>query len=184
MTDLISGDTVSKGFSNEGQILLSINQGKNYNLTLKKDAYFIHSENINTSEHFSADMPFVVEVLLYPVNTIPEKAIVLNNLFFKTASAELLPSSRTEIQNLVTFLNENKTLKIKIIGHTDDVGNDQNNLILSEARAKAVFDALIGYGVETSKLAYEGRGEREPITQNDTEEGRSKNRRTEFIVIK
>ena len=76
----------------------------------------------------------------------------------------------------------NSTLKIQINGHTDDVGTDIDNQKLSEQRAKSVMNALIARGINPIRISYIGYGESKPITSNDTEEGRSTNRRTEFVL--
>jgi outer membrane protein OmpA-like peptidoglycan-associated protein len=108
---------------------------------------------------------------------------VLNNIFFETASASLLPSSDPELNKLVWTLRNHVTMKIEIRGHTDDVGDDHSNQVLSEARAKSVYDYLVGRGIESSRLTYKGFGETQPIADNSTPEGRKQNRRTEFRVV-
>ena len=80
-------------------------------------------------------------------------------------------------------MNANTNSKIKIIGHTDNVGNDNDNLTLSQNRANAVVNALIKLGINPSRLTSEGKGESMPIADNTSEEGKSQNRRTEFIVF-
>ena len=134
--------------------------------------------------------PFVYEIYLRPIEAevaTSEKAepipIVLNNIFFETASASLLKRSDPEINNLIALMSSNDNLRIKIIGHTDDVGKEIDNKRLSEDRAKAVYDRLITGGIAKTRLAYEGRGESQPIADNTTPEGRQRNRRTEFIVL-
>ena len=113
-----------------------------------------------------------------------ETAIVLENIFFEFGSSELKESSNKEIQRLFNLLNFHKSLKIKIIGHTDNIGEDSDNLELSKERAKAVSDAIVAAGISQTRIQYEGKGETLPVETNETEEGREKNRRTEFILIK
>ncbi|GAB1370735.1 hypothetical protein MASR1M45_07970 [Candidatus Kapaibacterium sp.] len=74
-------------------------------------------------------------------------------------------------------------LKFDIQGHTDNVGSIEYNQSLSDRRAKAVYDALIIRGIDERRLRYRGFGMSKPIALNDTEFGRSRNRRTEFIII-
>ena len=88
-----------------------------------------------------------------------------------------------KLSSCIIFLNIENDIKIQIIGHTDDIGNDQDNQILSEKRAQAVFDALVAKGIDANRLSYLGLGESSPISTNETEEGRRKNRRTEFVVL-
>ena len=95
----------------------------------------------------------------------------------------LSSASQFEIEKLFEFLQSNKNIKIKITGHTDNVGADNDNLKLSELRAKAVLDALIKKGIDQARLSYEGKGKSMPIADNSTADGRKANRRTEFVVI-
>ena len=73
-------------------------------------------------------------------------------------------------------------MKIEIGGHTDNIGSQEHNLKLSQNRAKAVFDYLVANGINSSRLSYKGYSFSKPISNNETEQGRALNRRTEFIV--
>ena len=81
------------------------------------------------------------------------------------------------------MLKEQTELHIRITGHTDNVGDDEANLILSTERAKAVYTELSSWVLKPAALSYEGKGEKEAIASNDSPEGRAANRRTEFYVI-
>jgi outer membrane protein OmpA-like peptidoglycan-associated protein len=81
------------------------------------------------------------------------------------------------------YLRENNSLKVAIHGHTDNVGNDGENLKLSENRAKAVYSFLTTLNIEASRLSYKGFGETKPLAGNDSEAGRAQNRRTEFVIL-
>jgi outer membrane protein OmpA-like peptidoglycan-associated protein len=72
---------------------------------------------------------------------------------------------------------------VEIGGHTDNVGSDESNLQLSDSRAKSVVEYLVSKGIDASRLTYKGYGETQPIADNESDEGRAKNRRTEFRVI-
>ena len=87
------------------------------------------------------------------------------------------------MSDLATFLLENPSVTIHITGHTDAVGTDEANQILSEGRANAVRNDLIQRGVAAERMTAEGKGEKEPVADNDTEEGRQLNRRVEFVII-
>ncbi len=190
--ELLSLDTVNT-VSNlitsiNGKLLCTIRPGE-YSLNISKEGFLFHSENIILTEGASLAEPFVYEVFLQPIEpavelTIEEPTpIVLNNIFFEVGSARLLDRSNGEIIKLKELLTSNSQLMIKIIGHTDNVGSDSANKKLSDNRAKAVYDKLISYGISSSRIAYEGRGESQPVADNDTEAGRQKNRRTEFIIL-
>ena len=101
-----------------------------------------------------------------------------------TGSANLRSESFTELGKLKDLLTENPSMAIEIYGHTDNVGSDQANQTLSENRAHAVFDYLVGHGIGKTRLAFKGFGETTPIDSNDTEDGRQSNRRTEFVIVK
>ncbi len=109
--------------------------------------------------------------------------IRLENIFFEFDKAELLADSRKELDKLVDILTDYPHLKIEIGGHTDNVGSDDYNQNLSEARAKSVVDYLIEEDVNPERLTYRGYGSIRPITSNSTDLGRSLNRRVEFMIL-
>jgi len=95
-----------------------------------------------------------------------------------------LPASSTaEIDRLVDILTKNKSYKMEIAGHTDNVGSKSDNLELSEQRAKAVVDALVMKGISAARLSYKGYGEEQPLDTNETIIGRQNNRRTTFKIL-
>lgn len=115
---------------------------------------------------------------------VEDKPVVLRNVLFDTNSSVILESSFAELDELVKYLNLKKDKKIDISGHTDNVGSDSANQKLSEARAKSVMDYLIQKGIGATRLTAIGQGEKIPVDSNDTFEGRQKNRRVEFIILK
>jgi outer membrane protein OmpA-like peptidoglycan-associated protein len=108
--------------------------------------------------------------------------LAAKNIFFRTGLAELLPASFTSLNDVVKILNENPTYKIQINGHTDNAGDVLMNQSLSEARAAAVRNYIKGKGIDESRLFSTGYGEINPIADNNTESGRTQNRRVEMIV--
>ena len=108
--------------------------------------------------------------------------VKIENLFFATNKTYILPQSEQAMSDLANFLMENQTVKIHIVGHTDAVGTDEANQILSEGRANSVRNDLIKRGVAAERMTAEGKGEKEPVADNDTEEGRQLNRRVEFTI--
>ena len=112
------------------------------------------------------------------------KEIVLENVLFETNKSSLLKESYTALDILLNQLVLQKTVTIEIKGHTDNTGDKIKNKELSEKRAKAVLDYLVSKNISISRLSYRGLGGEEPIATNDTEEGRKKNRRVAFVVIK
>jgi outer membrane protein OmpA-like peptidoglycan-associated protein len=109
--------------------------------------------------------------------------IVLRNILFETGKFILLPESIAELEKIVSILRENPALKVQISGHTDNVGKDADNLVLSASRAKAVVEYIITKGIAAARLTHKGFGAAQPVGDNATEPGRTLNRRTEMTVI-
>lgn len=113
----------------------------------------------------------------------PAKTFNLDDVHFETNKAILLSKSFPTLDELVEVLLLKKTMNVEIAGHTDAVGDDASNLILSQKRAESVVNYLIQKGVPASQLVPKGYGESAPIADNDTLEGRKENRRTEARVL-
>jgi OmpA-OmpF porin, OOP family len=108
----------------------------------------------------------------------------LKNIYFDFDKTTLKSESFTELDKVVEFLKQNRTVEIEITGHTDSKGSDDYNLNLSQGRSQSVVDYIIGRGIDSYRLAAHGYGETKPIDSNDTETGRANNRRVEFTVVK
>jgi outer membrane protein OmpA-like peptidoglycan-associated protein len=111
------------------------------------------------------------------------QAYVIEDILYTTASAELNQNSKVILKAFARYLIENKTMKIVIQGHTDDVGDEEKNLQLSDDRARVVKEYLASQGVSKSRMQSQGFGETQPKLENETEEARAKNRRTEFKIV-
>lgn len=112
------------------------------------------------------------------------EVVTLKNVFFQTGKYKLLDISIVELDKVVQMLNEHTAMCIELGGHTDNVGRADYNQKLSEQRAKAVYDYLVGHGVSADRLSYKGYGSEQPVGDNSTPEGRRQNRRTVFTIIK
>lgn len=106
-----------------------------------------------------------------------------SGILFDVNKSELKPAAITNIQNLAKSLKDNPGTNVTIIGHTDNTGSDEYNARLSERRAESVKTFTINQGVAGNRLTTQGKGESEPIADNSTEEGRSKNRRVEIVIV-
>jgi OOP family OmpA-OmpF porin len=106
----------------------------------------------------------------------------LSDLNFKTGSAEITASSFAFLDEVAKSLGDYPELLLTLVGHTDNQGADEYNQKLSEDRANSVRSYLIKKGIGENKIVAEGKGESEPITTNDTPEGRGKNRRVVFSL--
>ncbi len=102
---------------------------------------------------------------------------------FDFNKSDIKPESIPIIEEIVDVMLSNPKLKLEIQGHTDNIGGIEFNLRLSESRAMAVFNAIVERGVDSSRLRYRGFGFSRPVANNDIEEGRAQNRRTEFVVL-
>lgn len=111
------------------------------------------------------------------------ESVTLNNVFFQTGKYALLDISVVELDKVVEMLSAHPSMRIELEGHTDNVGRDDMNQRLSEQRAKAVYDYLVGRGIDPARLAYRGYGPTRPVGDNATAEGRRLNRRTAFTII-
>lgn len=122
-----------------------------------------------------------MHVVLKPIKK--GEVFVMRNLHFATNKTRILSSSEEALEALFGYLERNPEIRIKIMGHTDNVGKDAANQRLSEGRAEAVREDLIKRGINETRIEAEGYGETRPIDTNDTEEGRQNNRRVEVEVL-
>lgn len=168
-----------------GDYIAVVNMKKKEDIivSVKKEGYAFNSQVISMkSDTANSLKPIKVDFEVKPVEI--GKTYTLNNIYYATNSAELKNESRIVVEEFARFLQENPTIKIEIHGHTDNVGSDEDNMTLSKRRAFTVFDMLKFKGVNPDRLVkYEGHGKAMPVASNDTEEGRAKNRRTEFIIV-
>ncbi len=107
----------------------------------------------------------------------------INDIFYSSNSADITQQSKAILTEFALYLQENDSMRIAIHGHTDNVGKDEKNLVLSADRAFSVKQYLETQGVNGSRIEYKGFGETVPFASNETEEGRAKNRRTEFLIL-
>lgn len=183
LISLDSGDVVMESYSDEqsGEFLVCIPSNNNYVLNVSKKGYLFYSDNFTLKGIHEVDEPFRKDVPLDPVKE--GERIVLRNIFYATDSSNLKSESKVELNKLYQFLEDNPELEIEISGHTDNVGSEEYNMELSRERARSVYNYLIEKGVDSERLSYEGYGESEPVTTNETEEGRAENRRTEIKIL-
>jgi outer membrane protein OmpA-like peptidoglycan-associated protein len=109
--------------------------------------------------------------------------VATQGILFDTGSDHIRPESTPTLKEIGQILKDHPELKLRIEGHTDDVGDDAANLSLSEKRANAVRAYLVGHGAEEARLQTKGLGETKPVTPNATPEGRQNNRRVELVKI-
>jgi outer membrane protein OmpA-like peptidoglycan-associated protein len=162
--------------SSNGTFMVAVNLKKKDDLlvTVKKDDYAFSSKVIN-----------IKEATFVSIEVNEAKAgssFVLNNLYYTTNSADLKKESFIVLESFAEYLNENPSITIEIQGHTDNVGAAKANEALSANRAYTVKAYLEEKGVDGKRITAKGFGPNKPIAENTTELGRSKNRRTEFLI--
>ena len=163
-----------------GEYSLAVVFRNDYLLTVKKEGYAFSSKYIS-KEDSSFISPKKIDIDIKPLEV--GETYRINDILFKTDSFSLTSASKIVIDKFINFLNENPHMKIAIHGHTDNLGGDLHNLILSENRAKSVYEYMISKEINQRRLSYKGFGDSKPIDNNSSEEGRAKNRRTEFVII-
>lgn len=186
VVDIREGRVVANTSSDaqSGQYIVSLPADGVYAFHVSADGYLMHSQSEvweRDDDGYENWKPVVVDIALHPIES--GERIVLNNVFFETGRWEILKESEYELNKVAELLEKNPALKIELGGHTDNVGRPEDNQRLSEQRAKAVYDYIVGKGIAANRLAYKGYGETQPVATNDTEEGRGENRRTEIKVL-
>ena len=181
LIDLETEEVVVESYSNfrDGSFLVCLPPNRSYALNVSKKGYLFYSDHFELK--VQNDEPYELEVRLQKVRE--GASMILENVFFDTDSYTLKPQSKVELNKLVGFMGTNPEVRIEIGGHTDDVGSEADNEVLSDKRASAVVEYLKGQGVEPNRLKAKGYGEKQPKASNSTEAGRAKNRRTEFKII-
>ena len=110
------------------------------------------------------------------------KSFVINNILYATGAADLYPQSFVTLDEFADYLKINPNMKIEIQGHTDNVGNENDNRLLSEKRAENVMEYVVSLGVKPDLISAQGFGASNPVASNDTAQGRAQNRRVELSL--
>lgn len=182
IVDNVKNEVISIQNSNSstGKFVVTLPSGRNYGIAVKAEGYLFHSENFDIPA--ATNYQEVNKDVLLNKMVVGSK-VILKNIFFDYAKATLRSESFPELDRLLKLLTDFPNTRIEISGHTDNQGSLQTNQKLSENRAKAVVDYLIGKGITTGRLEYKGYAYFQPIATNDNEEGRQQNRRVEFKVL-
>jgi outer membrane protein OmpA-like peptidoglycan-associated protein/tetratricopeptide (TPR) repeat protein len=181
--DIKTSKSIHIGLSDaiDGTFLASLPNNREYSLNVSKKGYLFYSENFSVQKNI-VGKPIILDVPLQKIAV--GKKVVLKNIFFDTNKFNLKQESVAELAKMIEFLQENTKVEIELSGHTDNLGDTNYNVNLSQNRAKAVFDYLINNGIEAKRLSFKGYGKSLPVADNSTEEGRANNRRTEFLIKK
>jgi len=174
-----SGENIPKeeigwnGISDTGQL---VDSGEDY--------YFImEAQDSGYNKGISNKIPFSIDILV--ISTERGLKIRVSNIEFDFNKETLRGEKTYEIlEKIVNVLKKYGKYSVLIEGHTDSTGDEDYNLILSKNRAEAVGEYLIKNGIAEKRLSYQGYGSKHPIDTNETKEGRARNRRVEFILIR
>lgn len=175
------GVVTSKGNEKTGEFLVCLPLGGKYSFFASHPGYMFYSGHFDIEQNHPLDKTYELDIALMPIKK--GARITLKNIFFESDSYNLKNESKAELDRLIEFMTLNKNVRIEISGHTDNVGNADYNKRLSENRAKEVRKYLSDNDIEDSRMEHKGFGMTQPIEDNDTEEGRANNRRTEILVL-
>jgi len=172
---------VARSAPSDGRYRVSLPPGEQYGVRAEAKGFYALSETFDTKalgEYAEVER----DLFLTPIKE--NMTIRLNNVFFDFGKYDLRPESYPELDRLVQFLSDEKTVMIEVAGHTDNVGDDRSNITLSQNRVNSVRAYLESKGVTTGRVVAKGYGKTKPVAPNDTEEGRQQNRRVEFVILK
>jgi OOP family OmpA-OmpF porin len=154
------------------------------------DTYLIKLKSLNdTTDYSSIEVPalqpgqYFTSAFSVDIQYEPARTFTLNNVHFDTGKPTLRPDSFKELNEIAAYMNSKDGEHYEIAGHTDNVGKEEDNNRLSQQRAEAVKNYLAKKGVDTARLTAKGYGSSKPVADNETNEGKQKNRRTEVIIL-
>lgn len=165
--------------------IVKTDQKQDVMVTVKKEGHAFDSKLIDKDEVATVAASKDVAIRGNDLNVKELKvgeAYTINDILYATNSAALTDKSKFILKGFARFLKENPTITIAIQGHTDDVGDDDKNLKLSDDRAKGVKEYLTSLGIDPKRMTAKGFGETQPKMDNTSEANRAKNRRTDFVI--
>ncbi|MCP4520423.1 MAG: OmpA family protein [Cytophagales bacterium] len=161
----------------EGKVEVSLKKGEIYQLSIHQhDTVFAYpAKQVPLTEHSGVSVKYSIKMKF--------KEIFLLDIHFKSNDYQLSAKDKQSLNKFVKQLKTNPTMVVELAAHTDNVGNDDANMTLSQNRANSVKKYLISQGIEAKRLVAKGYGEKAPVVSNSTEKGRAQNRRTEVRII-
>ena len=161
--------------------VVKMSRNENVTLSVEGDDIAFNSRVIAKKDD---PAPVVTKLNMETQEAKANEAVVINDIYYSTNSADIEERSKIILDAFADYLKDHPGMVIEISGHTDSRGDDNANKALSAERAFEVMKYLVDHGVEAKRLTYQGYGESKPVGDNNTEEGRSMNRRTEFVIKK
>ena len=163
-----------------GSYQIALPYGKVYGFNALAAKYLPISDNLDLTQ--LSDYKEITRDL-YLVPELVGQIVRINNVFFEFGKSELKTESFAELNRIAVYLKQKPQVKIEMGGHTDNVGSDESNNLLSTERAKSVQQYLVKQGVASIRISFRGYGKTLPVATNDTEDNRALNRRVEFTII-
>ncbi len=200
-----TSNTDKKGSANSGdQLVLNDGQWHHYAISFNKRALKVYIDGVRVinipnakagagwitfwSGHHQPENYTYLKNVRIAKGAVPlydrmmtDGKIITYGITFDVGKSTIKPESMGEINRIVQLMNENPTLKFSVEGHTDSTGNAASNQTLSEQRSQAIVAKLVELGIAQDRLTAVGKGQNSPIADNNTDEGRAKNRRVEFV---
>ncbi|GAB2802441.1 OmpA family protein [Rhabdobacter roseus] len=188
--DMATGEEAGTATTNPltGEYKVVLPYGKKYSMRAVAPNFIAEGEQVDLTDSIAAIQgKGYREIANKSLKLVPIEAgqiVRLNNISFEFGKASLTTESFPELDRIGLTMTQNPNITIELGGHTDNVGSDEANLKLSQDRADAVREYLIGKGIEPDRVASKGYGEARPIASNNTPEGQAANRRVEFKILK
>lgn len=165
----------------EGNYKVMLSAKKKYTVSTSKKGYLTSVETLDFTEE-DAYKEVKKDIFIFPMKA--GERTILKSILFEQSRADLLPESYNELNALVAVMRENQGLEIMLEGHTDNQGDWNANLQLSQQRVQAVRKYLVEHGVAEKRIQIQGYGPSRPIASNNSEDKRKLNRRVEVLVVK
>jgi flagellar motor protein MotB len=169
----------TKSLATDGSYEFKVPIAENYAFYFEKSGFMDYSDVIILKEQ-KQEINLNYNIML---KELCVGILVVKNVFFDFKKSELKPESYTQLDRLIEQLNQCPKMRIEVSGHTDNIGLDDFNMKLSQERAASVVNYLIDHGIKSDKISAKGYGKTRPVADNNSEEGRQKNRRVEFTFL-
>ena len=178
---------ISQSDPNTGEYEIRLPAGHLYGVRAEAPDRISENQNLDlrniTNDQVIENKNFRLDPI--QVSAVEENVtIVLNNIFFDFDKTVLKPESYPELNRIISVMKEKSGMQIEIAGHADATGPESYNLRLSERRARAVVQYLTREGIESGRISVVFHGESKPVAPNTTPDGRRRNRRVEFKILK
>jgi outer membrane protein OmpA-like peptidoglycan-associated protein len=168
------GGSIYEPFKNRGYMFLKQGNKETWAEVYAGDYYY----DLTIVEKGEVEQEITANAILKELNETGKAILYIN---FDSGKSTIKKESMPIVEQIIEMMNQAKDIKLSVEGHTDSDGSNESNLKLSEARAKAVVEAITKGGIDAARLGSEGFGEEKPIADNSTDEGKAKNRRVELI---